>query len=283
MKNIRIFHIVYKVINIINNNIYIGVHSTNNINDNYLGSGSAIRKAIKKYGKENFIKEILFIFNTREDALAKEKELVSKKFINEDETYNLQTGGNGGNHNMVTVYNPNQPDYYFNVFKDDSRYINNELLFNAVGRKHKESTKEKIGKKHKNKKFSKETRELISKKNSNKAILKNIYTGQIKKVSMNDKEYFSKDWVGIQKGETLSNEAKLKISEASKRPCTDERKKKLSKSKKGKVIVKYYNKQNEKGFLVNKDDIRIKNGELIPVNTLRALKDINSNESLKEK
>lgn len=45
-------HLIYKITNLINNKIYIGYHSTNDIHDNYFGSGVALNKAIKKYGKK---------------------------------------------------------------------------------------------------------------------------------------------------------------------------------------------------------------------------------------
>lgn len=89
-------HIVYKTKNKINNKIYIGIHSTENINDNYLGSGRIFIKALKKYGKENFTKEILFICNTRKEALDKEAELVNEEFILNDNNYNCTLGGFGG-------------------------------------------------------------------------------------------------------------------------------------------------------------------------------------------
>ena len=56
---------VYKITNTINNRYYIGVHKTTNPNDSYYGSGLVIKEAIKKYGKENFIKEILFTFENK--------------------------------------------------------------------------------------------------------------------------------------------------------------------------------------------------------------------------
>ena len=67
---------VYKILNLTTNEYYIGVHKTSNPNDNYLGSGLHIKNQIKKYGKENFKKEILFEFDKEEDAYQKEIELV---------------------------------------------------------------------------------------------------------------------------------------------------------------------------------------------------------------
>lgn len=84
---------VYKTTNLINEHIYIGVHKTDNPNDDYLGSGIILKNAIIKYGAENFKKEILFIFDNIADAYAKEKELVNKEFTLREDTYNLTTGG----------------------------------------------------------------------------------------------------------------------------------------------------------------------------------------------
>jgi len=84
-----VIYTVYKTTNLINNKTYIGVHKTMDPNDSYLGSGEAIKAAIKKYGRHNFSKEVLFSFDNSADMLAKEAELVE---INEN-TYNLIKGG----------------------------------------------------------------------------------------------------------------------------------------------------------------------------------------------
>ena len=86
------YYTVYKITNLINGKYYIGKHQTMNLDDDYMGSGKILKLAINKYGIENFKKEILHIFDTEEEMNAKEKELV---VINEN-TYNLNQGGNGG-------------------------------------------------------------------------------------------------------------------------------------------------------------------------------------------
>ena len=85
---------VYKTTNTINNKIYIGVHFTPNPNDSYFGSGIIIKSSIKKYGKENFIKSILFEFDNPEDAYLKESQIVNNSFIHRTDTYNIALGGN---------------------------------------------------------------------------------------------------------------------------------------------------------------------------------------------
>lgn len=91
-------YIVYKITNLINEKIYIGVHKILNISvdDGYMGSGTAIRDAIKKYGSENFKKEIIEIFNDKESAYSMEAELVNEEFILRKDTYNMKPGGFGG-------------------------------------------------------------------------------------------------------------------------------------------------------------------------------------------
>jgi len=92
----KIIHLLYKTTNIINKKTYVGVHSTTNINDGYLGTGSAIKAAIRKYGKENFKREIIAECGSRDVALYLESIIVTKEFINEKTNYNLKTGGVGG-------------------------------------------------------------------------------------------------------------------------------------------------------------------------------------------
>ena len=90
------FNYVYKTTNLINNKFYYGIHSTNDLEDGYIGSGTLLKKAIKKYGKNNFVKEILIFYNTREEALFAERLIITEHDLNNEMCYNMKNGGEGG-------------------------------------------------------------------------------------------------------------------------------------------------------------------------------------------
>jgi hypothetical protein len=94
---IKKFNYFYKIENTVNGKFYYGVHSTNDLNDNYFGSGKRLRFAIKKYGKENFIKENLLFFEKFNEALEYELKTVNENLIQDPSCYNLKKGGTGGN------------------------------------------------------------------------------------------------------------------------------------------------------------------------------------------
>jgi len=82
----------------LNNKIYIGKHQTEDPNDRYFGSGRVILEAIKKYGKENFVKTVLHVYDNENEMNLKEVEIITKEFINRPDTYNIGVGGEGGPH-----------------------------------------------------------------------------------------------------------------------------------------------------------------------------------------
>lgn len=112
-------YIVYLTENIVNNKIYIGIHKTENpeIFDGYLGNGVSIRDqskikhpkepfhyAIKKYGIKNFRRSTIKVFDTLEDALKLEAEIVNEEFIKRKDTYNITLGGGIPPIRQIEVY-----------------------------------------------------------------------------------------------------------------------------------------------------------------------------------
>jgi len=88
---------VYMTICLLNNKKYIGKCEQQETSD-YLGSGKLIRRAISKYGKENFHKIILERYSTREECCIGEKMWIDRfNACNSDEFYNIAEGGCGGN------------------------------------------------------------------------------------------------------------------------------------------------------------------------------------------
>lgn len=93
--NKRLVYTVYKTVNKANGKFYLGVHKTSNPMDEYLGSGTYIKRAVAKYGQSGFTKEILFEYETQEEGWDKEDELIELNRNNPLCT-NIRKGGSGG-------------------------------------------------------------------------------------------------------------------------------------------------------------------------------------------
>ena len=105
----KTYNYIYLITNKINGKIYIGKHSTDNLDDGYMGSGILICKAEYKYGLENFTKEYL-AFCDRKEKLNWLERFYIKKYNAKECGYNLTDGGDGqsgcswnkGKHNVYT-------------------------------------------------------------------------------------------------------------------------------------------------------------------------------------
>ena len=99
-------YIVYLTTNLVNHKIYVGVHSTEDPTkfDNYYGNGvrrgnplnnpkTPFQYAIKKYGYDNFSRSTIRVFDTMEEALDLEAEIVDEEFLKRADTYNATLGG----------------------------------------------------------------------------------------------------------------------------------------------------------------------------------------------
>jgi len=87
------YHFIYKTTNTLNGMFYIGRHSTKDLNDGYLGSGKYLKNAIKKYGRENFLREILEFCNSSDDLWLLEEKYITREMISSDTCYNQSFGG----------------------------------------------------------------------------------------------------------------------------------------------------------------------------------------------
>ena len=168
---------------------YYGKHSTNNINDNYFGSGSKIRTLKCVFGKDCFEKEIIEYFNTCKEALIAEAKIVTEDVIKDEFCLNRITGGGG--------------------------FSNFNISFGHTGIKHTNSTKKKISKSKKGTKFTKTGCENIS-----KSLLGHEVTEETrKKIRENNigkhniTEETRKKLIKSHIGQYVSEETKRKISE----------------------------------------------------------------------
>lgn len=123
------YYFIYKTTNKINQKYYYGAHSTENINDGYLGSGVSLKKAILKYGKENFSREIVEFCHDNEEMYLKEEKIVSEHYRN-DQCYNMNVGGRGGwnyvNSNGLSK-GPNNPMIKYPELREYISKIQKEL------------------------------------------------------------------------------------------------------------------------------------------------------------
>lgn len=92
----RTYYIIYETKNLINGKLYRGQHRTLNVHDNYLGSGSVFKSAVRKYGKKNFVVTHLCYALSNDDMNWLEKNIfVNSEWVESENTYNVKVGGQG--------------------------------------------------------------------------------------------------------------------------------------------------------------------------------------------
>lgn len=153
-------YIVYKTTNLVNGKFYIGVHKING-KGYYLGSGKALKYAIKKHGRDNFTRKTLFIFDNNNDAYKKEADIVDEELLKNKMCYNMVIGGGYG----PILYGKDHPMYG----KPRSKSTKKKISKINKGRK---QTKKEILKRSRSLKghiVTEETRKKISEGNKGKS------------------------------------------------------------------------------------------------------------------
>jgi len=215
------YHIVYLTINKSNGKCYIGSHSTNNINDKYIGSGVAIKEAISKYSKNNFIRLTLKKYDSYIDSRNDEKYYInlfdtlvptgynisplggtgngveshSKESIEKIRKYNKGIKRSEETKNKIKQLKLNMSEETKQKIGESSRNRSTESNYRCgssnrgkntwmKGKKHSEESKEKNRQNHLGKKLSEKTKKKISistKGENNPMYGKSIYDVWIEK------------------------------------------------------------------------------------------------------
>lgn len=89
-------YLIYQTVNVITGKTYLGKHQTEDLEDNYLGSGILLREDIKKYGREIFKRTILHNCKNEKEMNELEINLISH-ILGNPNYYNIAYGGQGGN------------------------------------------------------------------------------------------------------------------------------------------------------------------------------------------
>ena len=125
------YHFIYKTTNKITERFYVGLHSTDTLEDSYLGSGKIIKNSINKYGRENHRREIICFCNNRQKLLIEERKIVNHSFLKNPLVMNLSVGGTDGRRKRILVKEKNSSASFY-VKIDDPRYLSGELESTSV-------------------------------------------------------------------------------------------------------------------------------------------------------
>ena len=210
----RKYHFIYKTTCVITNKFYVGMHSTDDIDDGYLGSGIWLGRSIKKHGRDVHKREILETLLNREALRRREAEIVDKKLIEEKLCMNMSTGG------RCRPAGKNS-----GPFSEEHRKKLSEARlkwFREVG--YSKETKQKMSKTHTGMKMSEAAKKNMS-----------VAKEGVPIPALQGRKAWNKGKTGVQK-HTEETKKKMSAARLGKKmpPRSDEYRKKQSESHKGK-------------------------------------------------
>jgi hypothetical protein len=167
----KTIHYLYKTTCLVTGRYYIGMHSTSNLDDGYMGSGRRLTASIRKHGVDNHKKEIIEFFDTRELLVEAEKKVITPEMITDKNCMNLKGGGEGGFISEEQQRHRSEcgGKALHLKLKTDKQFKQywSEQLSNGLKESYKSGKRKNyILNGFKNKKHSEETKKLIGEKNS---------------------------------------------------------------------------------------------------------------------
>ena len=162
------FHYLYKITRD-GGRFYVGIHSTNNLDDGYFGSGTILLKSIKKHGKESHSMEIMEFLPDRDLLELREYEVVNEELLKNPLCMNIKRGGEGGGPTWDRLSEQSRANQMAALQKRNSLPLS-------------DSHKKNIGNSNRGKVRTKETCEKISLGSKNRD--KSTYVGRPQKGSV---------------------------------------------------------------------------------------------------
>jgi hypothetical protein len=233
MRKEKKYNYLYKTTCSLTKRFYYGMHSTDKLDDSYLGSGSELSRSVKKYGKEKHSKEILSYFKTRKELKKGEADLITEEVRHNPQCMNLALGGGGSDYATFLATVKDKDGNTFNVMKDDPRYLSGELVHITTG-----------------------------------VVMVKDKEGNTFSVKKDDPRYLSGALVGVTKGFMPSKDKKgniIYVSIEDPRFLSGQ----IVNLMKNKIVVR---DKNGNSFSIDKDDSRYLSGELVAIAKNRILK-----------
>ncbi len=234
----------YKTINLANNKLYYGIHTTNNLEDGYIGCGIKrgnppkknflFHRAVRKYGYHNFERHIILFFNNIEEAYLYEKCFITEDLIKTGNVYNTKLGGEGGKWDLQL----RQKHIKLGTYKK-TKQTKEKMSAAAISRFKTEPNP------FKNKKHTKEARQKMSEHNHNKG--KTFSTSEKQKLSKLVKDAWKEKFKNPhEKQKTLKHLDYIRQF-SFKRALTPKQSKEIKRT--------YKNKRGQRAILVKKYNI----------------------------
>jgi len=158
----RMYHIVYKTTCLVSGRYYIGMHSTDDLDDGYLGSGVRLVRSVKKHGRDQHIREVLCSCTSRQEASNKEKELITEEVRSDPMSMNCAAGGMGATDRPATKEETREKLSVASKQAVRTEEWCSKISNSLKGKTHTTQSKDKMSKARKGKKLAEDHKSAIS-------------------------------------------------------------------------------------------------------------------------